>query len=1335
MHTASFSRALVAASGGLLLTLSLLTLIGTPTATGASEDLPGHQPGQAASSGTLCFVSEGAISCVDRAGVEFAGTLTDQVRSLMQMLVAGPTAAERARGVRSALPAGAALAELSASPGRAVIRFDLPPAFLASFDAGDAEDVNEQVATTLTPFNFARIDVEAHGPSQPGDFRPLSSFLPPIAIPKKPGESTGEPLYSSSLVPQPSGGQPPDFGRPQQKGGLSGKTVFVSAGHGWEWKSTQGQYRTQRPEYPNDPYPPGDGIVEDFNNAEIVNQYLLQYLWNAGADAWTVRERDMVTSMHVVDNLSPTFSLEGAWLTGGSGGYLGSHQYTTTVTSGATATATWTFTPAVAAEHAVYVWFPNFGGSISRTLAARYLIEHAGGTSVVTITQQRDGIDWRYIGTYPFRAGAAGRVRLNNQSVVAGLNVLADAIRVGGGIGDFAPAGIPPSLKPRWEEQALRYAQWVGLPDADTLNDVIVRPIFSEWEYESDEDAVYVSYHTNGFSGYNTTARGLETYIHNFEPTPRSDILQSYIHAELVNDIQAGWEPTWPDRGVKSKDLGELRLLDTLPGVLIENGFHDNPTDVDAEKDPRFNLLSARAIYQGLVRYWNSQDPNVPLKFLPEPPTHLHVRNTGPNQVTLDWRRGPTDALGLLGDAATWYRVYTSIDGFGWGEPISTTGTSLTLSGLTPGQLIYVRVTGGNEGGESFPTPVLAARVAASGVAPVLVVYSFDRIDRLELIKQLDGVEGYNRRMFLDRINRYDYVIQHATGITYAFDSALHAAVTDGDIGLGNYPVVDWIAGEQQLSNPALAPDPVLNATDQGLLQAYLANGALLISGAEIGFDLVGNGSGPAFYSNTLRAIYVSDDANAYSVAPVAGGIFDDLGAIAFDDGTHGTYDVAFPDRIAPRAGASSALVYNVGITAALTYAGGQCSRLVYMAFPLETIYPQATRDAVMSRAMAFLDDCVLPPINTAMLSPSDGAAYNTLPAFNGTAGGPSGVSAVQVAIVSGTQYFNGSTFGAAETWLTATGTLTWSYALPGLADSDYLLKARAIETGLISDTTPAGVTFTLDTVSPTLPALITPTGGITTASAAPTFVWTGGGDPSGFDFELDGVVEVLSSPALSVTRSVTAGLHTWRVRAFDRAGNYSLWSTQATFIAPQIKVYLPLVAKDFTPSASPPAPTCYEAIANGGFELGFTSWITPSFKPQPTIVDSPVYTGLQSVRVGSGITSTGVVTSLSFSSVQQAAAFPASYLTATLTFQRYRISGDTLNDLQYVAVLSGTTVLDYLVYERVNDPAWIAAQFDLPESEYAGRSINLRFSVKNDGTGGATGMYVDAVSLLICAP
>jgi hypothetical protein len=127
-----------------------------------------------------------------------------------------------------------------------------------------------------------------------------------------------------------------------------------------------------------------------------------------------------------------------------------------------------------------------------------------------------------------------------------------------------------------------------------------------------------------------------------------------------------------------------------MPGVLIENGFHDNPIDVDALKDPRFLQLSARAIYQGLVRYWHAIDPTVPLTFLPEPPQQVIVRNSGPGQITIDWKPGPIDGSGLRGDGATAYRVVTSPDGFGWSNPIDVTTTAYTLTDLSPDQLIFV---------------------------------------------------------------------------------------------------------------------------------------------------------------------------------------------------------------------------------------------------------------------------------------------------------------------------------------------------------------------------------------------------------------------------------------------------------------------------------------------------------------------------------------------------------------------------------------------------------------------------------------------------------------------
>jgi len=59
--------------------------------------------------------------------------------------------------------------------------------------------------------------------------------------------------------------------------------------------------------------------------------------------------------------------------------------------------------------------------------------------------------------------------------------------------------------------------------------------------------------------------------------------------------------------------------------------------------------------------------------------------------------------------------------------------------------------------------------------------------------------------------------------------------------------------------------------------------------------------------------------------------------------------------------------------------------------------------------------------------------------------------------------------------------------------------------------------------------------------------------------------------------------------------------------------------------------------------------------------------------------------------------------------------------------------LLDYLVYEHSNAQAWLPAQFDL--TLYAGQTINVRFSVSNDGKNGATGLYVDDAAVQVCTP
>jgi hypothetical protein len=260
---------------------------------------------------------------------------------------------------------------------------------------------------------------------------------------------------------------------------------------------------------------------------------------------------------------------------------------------------------------------------------ARYEIHHAGGTTTVRISQEIHGQTWRYLGEYYFEAGTAGQVTLVNGSDDPGQAVVADALRFGGGLGSISEPGGT-SGRPRWEEAATYWARYQGIPAEMCSSDPVCRPLYAEWEtargYAGDaQDAVYVSWHTNAGGG-----TGTESYIHDAEPTAGSADLQRWIHAELIHDLRAGWDPQWVNRGRKSADFGEVRELSSLPGVLLEIAFHDteDPGDADDLREPVFRQIAARAVFQGIVKYFAGRD-ETQVHLSPEPPTRLVARNSG----------------------------------------------------------------------------------------------------------------------------------------------------------------------------------------------------------------------------------------------------------------------------------------------------------------------------------------------------------------------------------------------------------------------------------------------------------------------------------------------------------------------------------------------------------------------------------------------------------------------------------------------------------------------------------------------------------------------------------
>ena len=220
------------------------------------------------------------------------------------------------------------------------------------------------------------------------------------------------------------------------------------------------------------------------------------------------------------------------------------------------------------------------------------------------------------------------------------------------------------------------------------------------------------------------------------------------------------------------------------------------------------------------------------------------------------------------------------------------------------------------------------------------------------------------------------------------FETANHNAVIDGTVGLTNYPAVVWLMGEESTA------DETFSSTEQSLVTAYLNAGSnLFVSGSEIGWDL-DRSSGPTtadrnFYHNQLRAVFANDDANTYSFAPAAGGIFAGNVASGFDNATHGTYNVDFPDVLTPTNGSIQAITYSGGTggAAAVTYDGSLGGgKLVNWGFPFETITNSAVRDAYMSGVLRFFGVLDPPTLLRPQLNPTNNTVTLTWTASAGLA-------------------------------------------------------------------------------------------------------------------------------------------------------------------------------------------------------------------------------------------------------------------------------------------------------------------------------------------------------------
>jgi len=451
--------------------------------------------------------------------------------------------------------------------------------------------------------------------------------------------------------------------------------------------------------------------------------------------------------------------------------------------------------------------------------------------------------------------------------------------------------------------------------------------------------------------------------------------------AGLVRDSQrsAGWT-TVVSSGANDGNLPINNITVTLTqgnlvynGGTFNNGFFIFDSLMPGTYDLHFNApgyfmdstLSVNVTANQTAFADKYLDPDTSFIFPPDTPDYIKVING--NDSTLIVSCEPTFQ-------ATQYIAYVSTNGTTFPDTVVSSTNNIAVSGLMENQVYYFKVRAANDSGSSAISQDLYAGVPSSSPHEVLVIDGFDRSTN----------------------TTFNYVKKVANPINqrgYAFSFALNESVYDGRISLNDFEAVIWILGDES------SADDTFNPVEQDSVESFLKNGGkLFVSGAEIGWDLEGKPNHPTqadkdFYHNFLKAQYIDDAPNGqqgiyYSCEAISGQIFDGISDFNFDNGTHGTVNIDWPDAINGINGGQNILRYKnspspniAGVRFEGLFPQGIADgKLIYLALPFETIYPESNRIEVMDKVFDFFEAPVNSIQNDMKSNPQTFALHQNYP-------------------------------------------------------------------------------------------------------------------------------------------------------------------------------------------------------------------------------------------------------------------------------------------------------------------------------------------------------------------
>src|SRR5690554_1639087 len=562
--------------------------------------------------------------------------------------------------------------------------------------------------------------------------------------------------------------------------GLQNNHIALWQSHGWYYEQKLGRWEWQRARIFQ--------TVEDLYTQSYVVPFLLPMLENAGANILLPRERDYNNTEIIIDGDGNGRGIYGEvngkelWHDSDSIGFadlkefytegenpfrMGSARQIKTISKGSESIAEWIPEIPEKGNYGVYISYQSLKNSSDDAL---YSVYHSGGKTDFMVNQQMGGSTWIFLGYFDFEPDIDNKITLSNKSKRSGKIVTADAVKIGGGMGNIArmPYSSVDTSKnelrslikyspeisgyPRYTEGARYWMQWSGVPDSiynrnesknDYVDDYASRGAWVNWlaggsSVLPDEGGLKIpldlafAFHTDAGTFWGDTIVGtLGIYMthynnelfENGKSRWASRDLSELIMDEIVSDIRREFEPEWTRRHLWNRSYAEARIPN-VPTMLLELLSHQNFADMRYGLDPTFRFLVSRSIYKGMLKYISTQY-NRPYVVQPLPVKDFSATFSNDTVIQLNWE--PTVDISESTAFPEKYIVYTRINNGGFDNGILVTNNSYSTV-IKKDHIYSFKVVAVNDGGISFPSEILSVCRKSDQKGEVLIVNGFTRI-------------------------------------------------------------------------------------------------------------------------------------------------------------------------------------------------------------------------------------------------------------------------------------------------------------------------------------------------------------------------------------------------------------------------------------------------------------------------------------------------------------------------------------------------------------------------------------------------------------------------------